>query len=109
MTAGNARRHIGLVACTVGTAADMMRGFAAIGSSSRRTSPIACHLLRACFSRHRFNRSISRGGTSGASLVKSGSRARTDARMSVAVSPANGGRPVRTSYSTTPNEKTSLR
>src|SRR5262249_26269016 len=86
-TGGNARRHSGRGVATVCTLVGCVRGDLAIASSSARTSPIACQRRFGCFSRHRRSKSPIRGSRSGGSLLMSGSRTRTEASTSGAVSP----------------------
>ncbi len=111
LASGSARFHNGRAATdgtTTGAGAGSV-GSAWMNSISQRTSPIACSRSRRDFARQRRRSRDSRGSSVAGIAVHSGSRARTDAMMSVTDSPGNACRPVRSSYNTQPNENTSLR
>ena len=96
---GRARFHSGRAAIGDDDAATGAPpgGSASMYSISARTSPMACHRWRRDFARHRCRSLSIRGSIGEGSALQSGSRASTDARMSLTVSPGNACRPVRSS------------
>ena len=84
---GMARLQRGCRSAACGARPETIRGSAAILSSSQRRSPAACQRRFGFFSKHRRIRSGILEFRSGGRAVRSGSRARTDARTSDAVSP----------------------
>src|SRR5262249_18989023 len=86
-TTGIVRLHSERGGAIVDVSAGAVRGAAAIESKSARRSAAQCHRRLGFFCKHRRSKSRSLGFTSLGTTANSGSRARTEARMSEIVSP----------------------